>query len=98
MCCYAHQAPAIQVATRQPAENGPMRDLGRFGGGLIGVSVHTSRPIDLESAARCCAVLDNQVSIVASAPSDYLISSGLLAAWEQNSQGSQAHEGASEMA
>jgi hypothetical protein len=59
---------------------------------------HTSRPIDLDSAARCCAVLDNQVSIVASAPSDYVISSGLLAAWGQNSQSSQAHEGASEMA
>jgi hypothetical protein len=39
MCCYARQAPAIQVATRQPAENGPMRDLGRLGGGLIGVLV-----------------------------------------------------------
>ena len=39
MCWYAHQAPAIQVATRQPAENGPMRDLGRLGGGLIGISV-----------------------------------------------------------
>jgi hypothetical protein len=44
MCCYARQAPAIQVATRQPAENGPMRDLGRLGGGLIGVLVPPGRP------------------------------------------------------